>query len=58
MTTGAFSELIRCVACHMVYEQAVLASRQEQKPACPQCGETTWVAARVPLPEAAASIPA
>ncbi len=44
------SNLVRCVECHAVYEQrsderAADAASQ----ACPECGETTWIAPEIPV---------
>jgi hypothetical protein len=51
-------QLVRCVACHTVYELA-LPSAQSQADAagCPDCGGVQWLADTVPVGETGESPP-
>jgi uncharacterized Zn-finger protein len=46
------SELVRCLGCHEVYEQAATTSPGDRRTACPHCGELGWLDARVPVEDA------
>ncbi|MEA2614176.1 MAG: hypothetical protein QOI52_2135, partial [Chloroflexota bacterium] len=43
-------EVVRCVSCHGLYEPARPAT-PENGVGCPACGETRWLAERVPVVE-------
>lgn len=43
----AAEELVRCTACHCLYEPAQTAALVGD--GCPECGGTAWLAVRVPI---------
>jgi rRNA maturation endonuclease Nob1 len=49
------SELVRCIACHRLYELAFTTTGTKAETACPDCGAASWLAARIPIEESAAS---
>jgi rRNA maturation endonuclease Nob1 len=48
--------IVRCSACHVVYEQ--LDGLNDDPAGCPECGETVWIAADIPVPENAGRVAA
>jgi uncharacterized paraquat-inducible protein A len=50
------TDLVRCLGCHAVYEQAQ--TRPDEAAACPECGDGAWLAASIPIEETAAAVPA
>jgi hypothetical protein len=52
-------ELVRCLACLALYEQAVVSPESATETAtCPHCGDIAWLAASIPIEESAAAAPA
>ena len=45
----AAEELVRCTACHCLYEPAQTAGTALVGDGCPECGGTAWLAVRVPI---------
>jgi hypothetical protein len=43
--------LVRCSACHAVYEQPRGLSGEDDRAGCPACDETVWIALEIPMPE-------
>jgi hypothetical protein len=43
------AELVRCTACHCLYEPAQPAGTAPLGDGCPECGGTAWLAVRVPV---------
>jgi phage FluMu protein Com len=43
------AELVRCSACHCLYEPARAAGTAPLGVGCPECGGTAWLAVRVPV---------
>ncbi|MDX6368583.1 MAG: hypothetical protein QOG93_85, partial [Gaiellaceae bacterium] len=44
-------EFVRCVSCHGLYEPAQPGTSADPGEGCPACGETRWLAERVPVEE-------
>jgi DNA-directed RNA polymerase subunit RPC12/RpoP len=42
---------VRCVSCHGLYEPAGPGTPEADAVGCPNCGETRWLAERVPVEE-------
>lgn len=42
-------ELVRCAACHCLYEPARAPRAASRGDGCPECGGTAWLAVRVPV---------
>jgi hypothetical protein len=51
------SELVRCAACHAIYEQAIVPAPPAGGAACPDCGDVAWLALEVPVEETAVPVP-
>ena len=43
------AELVRCTACHCLYEPAQAAGAPRLGDGCPDCGGTAWLAVRIPV---------
>jgi len=43
------AELVRCIACHWLYEPALAAGIARLRDGCPECGGAAWLAVRVPV---------
>lgn len=43
------AELVRCTACHCLYEPAQAAGTASLGDGCPECGGTAWLAVRIPV---------
>ena len=43
------ADLVRCIACHSLYEPALAAGIAPLGDGCPECGGTAWLAVRVPV---------
>ena len=43
------AEVVRCTACHCLYEPAQTAGTAPVGDGCPECGGTAWLAVRVPI---------
>jgi hypothetical protein len=43
------AELVRCTACHCLYEPAQAPTTAPLADGCPECGGTAWLAVRVPV---------
>jgi hypothetical protein len=43
------AELVRCTACHCLYEPAQSAGTALLGDGCPECGGTAWLAVRIPV---------
>jgi rRNA maturation endonuclease Nob1 len=52
-TQPGHGALVRCSACHTIYEQPADAPGDVDRAACPHCGEPVWIAVDVPVPEPA-----
>jgi hypothetical protein len=52
------AELVRCLACRSVYEQALTRPGFDGSATCPHCGEVAWLAAWIPVEETGAVVPA
>ena len=49
------AELVRCTACHCLYEPAQAAGTAPLGDGCPECGGTAWLAVRVPVDQTSTS---
>ena len=45
--------LVRCSACRTVYKQPESSNGEADRAGCPECEETVWIAAEIPVPETA-----
>ena len=45
-------ELVRCAACHRLYDPVRDPGTAPLGDGCPKCGGTAWLAARVPVDQA------
>jgi len=45
------AELVRCTACHCLYEPLQARGTTRLEDGCPECGGTAWLAVRVPVDE-------
>ena len=53
------SDLVRCLACHEIYEQPLRPSDSgDSEAACPSCGHLAWLAVRIPTDDTERSLPA
>jgi rRNA maturation endonuclease Nob1 len=43
------AELVRCTACHCLYESAQAGGTAPLGDGCPECGGTAWLAMRIPV---------
>jgi hypothetical protein len=43
------AELVRCTACHCLYEPAQAAGTAPLGDGCPECGGTAWLAVGIPV---------
>ena len=50
-------DVVRCLSCHAVYEQAAASTRPEATATCPECGDVAWLAASIPIEESRAVVP-
>jgi hypothetical protein len=41
--------LVRCTACHCLYEPVQAAGAAPLGDGCPECGGTAWLAVRIPV---------
>ena len=48
--------LVRCVACHAVYQQELVLTPLDGGVGCPHCGSSAWLAVQVPVEETAAPV--
>src|SRR4029078_9898683 len=49
------AELVRCAACHCLYEPAQAVGTALSGDGCPECGGTAWLAVRVPVDQTSTS---
>ena len=45
------TSLVRCSACHAVYEQPQGLNGDDDRAGCPACDSKVWIAPEIPLPE-------